>query len=219
MSVKLAAFFDMDNTLLRVNSGTLWIRWLRERGEISLYETARALGWIVRYKLAILDMEAVAAKAIAAMRGQSELELVEKTQLFFDALIKSEVSPKAIEAIERHRADGHVIAILSTSTPYVVERLAKQLGIEHSICTRINVAGDGRFDGTHRKPMCYGPGKVHWAEAFAKEYDVDLARSFFYTDSYTDLPMLERVGIARVVNPDTRLRRHAKRVGWTVDEW
>jgi HAD superfamily hydrolase (TIGR01490 family) len=217
--VKLAAFFDMDNTIIRVNSGTLWIRWLRERGEISLYETARALGWIARYKLAMLDMEAVAAKVIATMRGQSEDELVGKTQIFFDTLIASEVAPKAIEAIERHRAEGHVVAILSTSTPYVVERLAAQLGIEHAICTRINVAEDGRFDGTHRKPMCYGAGKVHWAEAFAREHDVDLGRSFFYTDSYTDLPMLERVGVARVVNPDTRLKRHARRVGWTVDEW
>jgi phosphoserine phosphatase len=60
---------------------------------------------------------------------------------------------------------------------------------------------------------------VHWAEAFAREHAVDLAKSFFYTDSYTDLPMLERVGIQRVVNPDTRLKRHAKRVGWQVDEW
>jgi phosphoserine phosphatase len=67
--------------------------------------------------------------------------------------------------------------------------------------------------------MCYGAGKVHWAEEFARAHDVDLAKSFFYTDSYTDLPMLERVGVARVVNPDTRLKRHAKRVGWHVDEW
>lgn len=213
-----AAFFDMDRTLIRCNSGTLWIRWLRERGEISLYETVRALAWIAQYKLALLDMEAVATKVIASMRGQVERELIDKTRVFFDGLIASEVAPKALEAIERHRADGHVIAILSTSTPYVVEPLAQQLGIEHVICTRINVA-DGKFDGTHRRPMCYGPGKVHWAEAFAREHDVDLAQSFFYTDSYTDLPMLERVGIARVVNPDTRLRRHAKRVGWQVDEW
>ena len=186
-----AAFFDMDRTLIRVNSGTLWIRWLRSRGEISLYETVRGLGWIAQYKLALLDMESVATKVIASMRGQAEEELVRKAREFFDGLIAGEVAPKA---------------------------LAAHLGIEYAICTRINVAG-GRFDGTHQAPMCYGAGMVHWAEAFAREHDVDLAKSFFYTDSYTDLPMLERVGIARVVNPDTRLKRHAKRVGWQVDEW
>jgi len=208
----------MDLTLIRVNSGTLWIRWLRERGEISLYEMMRALAWIAQYKLSLLDMEAVATKVIASMRGQAERELIDKAREFFDGLIASEVAPKGLAAIEQHRKEGHVVAILSSSTPYVVEPLAQHLGIEHAICTRMNIA-DGCFDGTHRKPTCYGAGKVHWAEAFAREHDVDLAKSFFYTDSYTDLPMLERVGVARVVNPDTRLRRHAKRVGWEVDEW
>jgi HAD superfamily hydrolase (TIGR01490 family) len=216
--VTAAAFFDMDRTLIRVNSGTLWIRWLRERGELSWYETARGLMWIAQYKLALLDMESVATRASALMRGQLESELLDKTQLFFDSLIASAVAPKGIEAIAQHRKDGHEVAILSSSTPYVVERLAAQLGVEHSICTHMNVA-DGIFDGTHRKPACYGPGKLHWAEAWAREHDVDLSRSFFYTDSYTDLPMLERVGVARVINPDTRLRRHAKRVGWAIDEW
>lgn len=213
-----AAFFDMDNTLLRCNSGTLWLRWLRERGEISLVELARGLGWLAQYKLSVLDMEAVTTKVVAGLRGQSEAELVQKCREFFEAWIRAQVAPKAEEALARHRAEGHVIAILSTSTPYVVEPLARHLGIEHTICTRMNVA-DGRFDGTHVRPACYGAGKVHWAEVFAREHGVDLGRSFFYTDSYSDLPMLERVGMARVVNPDTRLRRHARRVGWQIDEW
>jgi HAD superfamily hydrolase (TIGR01490 family) len=213
-----AAFFDMDRTLLRCNSGTLWIRWQREHGEMSLYQTARALAWLAQYKLAVLDMEAVAAKGAASMRGQSEAELAKKCSVFFAEWIQREVAPKAAEAIERHRRDGHVVAILSSSTPYVVEPLARHLNIEHAICTRLNVS-DGKFDGTHRAPACYGAGKVHWAEEFARSAGVDLGASFFYTDSYSDLPMLERVGSARVINPDPRLRRHAKRVGWDVDEW
>jgi HAD superfamily hydrolase (TIGR01490 family) len=213
-----AAFFDMDNTVIRCNSGTLWIRWLRKRREISLYETMRALSWIAQYKLSVLDMEAVTTKVIASMRGQSEAELAAKCREFFQAWIESEVAPKATQAIARHREQGHVIALLSTSTPYVVEPLARRLGIEHAICTRVNIA-DGKFDGTHVRPVCYAAGKVHWAEEFARRKGVDLARSYFYTDSYSDLPMLERVGTACVVNPDPRLRRHAKRVGWRVDEW
>jgi HAD superfamily hydrolase (TIGR01490 family) len=208
----------MDRTLLRVNTGTLWIRWQREHGAMSLYQMARAVTWLAQYKLSVLDMEAVVTKAIASMRGQPERELADSARAFFDQWVVSEVAPKALAAIDKHRADGHVVAILSSSTPYVVEPLARHLGIEHALCTRMNIA-DGCFDGTHKKPACYGAGKVHWAEQFAREQDVDLARSFFYTDSYTDLPMLERVGVARVVNPDTRLKRHARRVGWQVDEW
>jgi len=213
-----AAFFDMDRTLLRVNSGTLYIRWLRKNGEISLVRMMQALGWIAQYKLSILDMEAVVEKGALEYAGQSESELYDKCRVFFDELISSQVAPKAREAIAQHKRDGHLLAILSSSTPYVVEPLAKHVGIEHVLCTRLAVR-EGRFDGTHVRPACYGVGKVHWAEDFAQKHDVDLARSFFYTDSYSDLPMLERVGVQRIINPDTRLRRHARKAGWPVDEW
>jgi HAD superfamily hydrolase (TIGR01490 family) len=196
----------------------MWIKWLRQRGEISRYRQLRALGWIAQYKLAILDMESVTARVIAEMKGDDESEMRKKCLEFTEREVLEHVAPKAREALDQHRKEGHVVAILSTSTPYVTEPLAKHLGIEHVICTRLGVA-DGKFDGTHIRPACYGPGKVHWAERFAREHDVDLAKSFFYTDSYSDLPMLQRVGVAKVVNPDTRLRRHARRVGWPVEAW
>jgi HAD superfamily hydrolase (TIGR01490 family) len=213
-----AAFFDMDRTLVRANTGTLYIKWLRARGEISRLGALQALGWMAQYKLAILDMEAVITKATLSIAGQGEREMVDKCLEFFRGHVASEVAPKALEAIEAHRRQGHLVAILSSSTPYVTEPLARHLGIEHVLCTRLSIR-DGRFDGTHVRPACYGAGKVHWAEAFAREHHVDLARSFFYTDSYSDLPMLERVGVRRVVNPDPRLKRHARKLRWTVEEW
>ncbi|HEX4459848.1 MAG TPA: HAD family hydrolase [Polyangia bacterium] len=213
-----AAFFDMDHTLLQCNTASLWLRWLREHKEISLYRTLRAIGWLMQYKLSVLDMESVTERAIAEMAGQSEDELVAKTRVFFTAQVLTAVAPKAVAAVQRHRDEGHVMAILSSSTPYMVEPLAAHLGIEHAICTRLNVS-DGKFAGTHVRPACYGEGKVHWAEEFASANGVDLGRSYFYTDSYSDLPMLQRVGMARVVNPDARLKRHARRVGWDVDLW
>ena len=75
---------------------------------------------------------------------------------------------------------------------------------------------DGRFTGEAVRPVCYGAGKIYWAERFAQRHGIDLERSYFYTDSITDLPVLERVGEPRVVNPDPRLRRAAVRRGWPV---
>ncbi len=216
--MKAAAFFDMDRTLLRCNSGTMWIQWLRRRGEISRYRQLRALGWIAQYKLSILDMEAVTARVIAEMAGDSEDEMRDKCLAFTETVVLPSVAPKARAALDRHRREGHVVAILSTSTPYVTEPLARHLGIEHVLCTRLGVR-DGKFDGTHVRPACYGAGKRYWAEQFARAHEIDLSQSYFYTDSYTDLPMLEAVGIAKVINPDARLKRHARRVGWEVDEW
>jgi HAD superfamily hydrolase (TIGR01490 family) len=214
-----AAFFDMDRTLLRCNSGTLWIKYLRRRGEISRLKMLQALGWIAQYKLAILDMESVTGRVTATMAGERERDIVEKCLAFTETEILSQVAPAARERIAWHRARGHVIAILSSSTPYVTEPLARHLDIPHVLCTRLHVDGAGRFIGTHVRPACYGAGKVHWAEEFARREGVDLDASFFYTDSFSDLPMLERVGVRRVINPDTRLRRHARRVGWSVEEW
>lgn len=213
-----AAFFDMDLTLIRINTGTQWIKFLRRRGEMTRWRMLQAMGWLAQYKLAVLDMEAVTTKVIRELAGQPEQEMVDKCLGFTRDVVLPEIAPKGLAALEEHRRQGHVVAILSSSTPYVTEPLAKHLGIEHVLCTRLSVKG-GKFVGTHVRPACYGRGKVHWAEAFARERSIDLDKSFFYTDSYSDLPMLERVGEKRVVNPDTRLRRHARRLGWAVDEW
>jgi putative phosphoserine phosphatase/1-acylglycerol-3-phosphate O-acyltransferase len=76
---------------------------------------------------------------------------------------------------------------------------------------------NGVFTGRIIEPLCYAAGKVYWAEAYAHEQGVDLDRSFFYTDSISDMPMLQRVGCPVVVNPDYRLRRYARRQGWPVE--
>lgn len=213
-----AAFFDMDGTLLRANTGALWIRWLYARGELGLVQAVRALAWVAQYKVAALDMEAVTRKVTASMRGQSEQELRAKSLDFFRVRVVPLIAARGLDALAFHRREGHSVAILSSSTPYLTQPLAEHLGIEHVLCTRLEVH-QGHFLGTYVQPACYGDGKVHWAESFALERGIDLASSYFYTDSYSDLPMLKRVGAKRVVNPDRRLGRHARQLGWPVEEW
>ena len=95
--------------------------------------------------------------------------------------------------------------------------VAKGVGIDHTLCSRLEVA-DGRFTGK-LTTMCFGSYKVSLAEAFAAQHGVDLARSTFYSDSFNDLPLLARVGVAVAVNPDLRLWRHARRSGWRIEQW
>src|SRR3954453_13735571 len=139
--MKTAAFFDLDRTLVRCNSGTLWVKWMRQRGEITRWGQLRALGWIAQYKLALIDMESVVTRVIAEMKGDDEGELREKCLEFTRTQVLDHVTPQAPAALERHRKDDHVIAILSTGSPYVTEPVAKHLGIEHVLCTRFGVAG------------------------------------------------------------------------------
>ena len=214
---RVAAFFDMDRTLLACNSGERWVRFLRRRREISLYRTLRAVGWLLEYRMGVLDFARISERVVAAMHGDEEAAMWEKCTEFLQELLPT-ITPAARAAVAHHRAEGHVLAILSSSTPYVTEQLARELDIPHVLCTRLHVEA-GRFTGRVHRPVCFGRGKIYWAERFAAEQAIDLGQSFFYSDSYTDLPMLARAGKPVVVNPDPRLLRHARRTGWPIERW
>ena len=92
------------------------------------------------------------------------------------------------------------------------------LGISSVICTRPEVV-DGRFTGRIVEPICHGRGKLYWAQQFCAQEGIDLAKSYFYTDSIRDLPTLEAVGHPRPVNPDRPLLREARQRGWPVQRF
>jgi HAD superfamily hydrolase (TIGR01490 family) len=215
---RIAAFFDVDRTVLRVNSGTLWMKYLRRRGEIGRLELARAGVWALLYKLAVLDMDTLARRLVADLAGQSVDEMHAKADAWWHEEVRATIAPLALAAIDTHRKRGELCVLLTGGTQFVAEPLMRELGLDAALCSRIESV-DGRFTGKLIEPLCFGHGKIHWAERWASEQDVDLARSSFYTDSYTDLPMLERVGTPVVVNPDVRLGRLARRRGWPIHHW
>jgi len=218
MAARVAAFFDLDRTLLRCNSGTRWLRFLRERGEVSTWTMLRSVVWLAKYNLAILDMETLATRLVADLTRDSEPEMRDKAANFWERDVRPELSPTGLGVLTEHRAKEHVIVLLSSTTQFVAEPVAAHLGVDHILCTRLHVES-GRFLGTCDRPTCYGEGKVFHAERFAAAHAIDLAQSYFYTDSYSDLPMLLKVGAPRAVNPDRRLRRHARRRGWPILSW
>jgi HAD superfamily hydrolase (TIGR01490 family) len=215
---RVAAFFDVDRTLVSVNTARLFLRDLRRRGEISFLRALRALGWMAKYHLSLIDLQIIAANIAEQMRGKSETEFAEQCRRWVEKEVLPLVTPGALRQIERHKAQGHVLAVLSSSPTYVTRPLAETLGIDEVLSTTFEVA-DGQFTGRLVGPACVGPGKIHWAESLGQRHDVDFAKSWFYTDSYTDLPMLERVGNPSIVNPDPRLRAAAKKRGWPVQDW
>lgn len=214
---KRAAFFDMDKTVLLIDSAMSWMKFLRRRGEASSFELARAVYWSLLYKLALLDMDALAERLVADLKGQSERDMLDKCRIWHAVDVAGQVAPKARTAIAEHRAAGDVIVLLTASTQYAAEVVSDNLDIPHTLCSRLEVA-DGQFTGRLAQ-LCFGRHKVTLAEAFAEQHDIDLDRSSFYSDSYNDLPMLQRVGTAVAINPDRRLLQHARRAGWQIDWW
>jgi HAD superfamily hydrolase (TIGR01490 family) len=212
---RVGAFFDMDKTLIAENSGSLYMKYRYERGEVDGWELAKGLVAYLRYKAGVLDIRAFTQQAMLEFRGQSERKLLREARDFVHQLVLPTVYPEAIDTIRWHQEQGHVVAIVSGATKFVVRPLAEALGIRHYLYTRLEVE-HGRFTGRVIDPICFEEGKIYWLQQFIDERGVDLARSWFYTDSITDLPLMDLVGHAVAVNPDPFLFRAARRRGWPV---
>jgi HAD superfamily hydrolase (TIGR01490 family) len=211
----VAALFDIDGTLIARNSAPLYMKHLRNTGRARRRDMARTLYYLARYKLGLLDVERAVAVSLGWIRGRDEAAIRADCEEWYARTIRPYVYPAMAATVAEHRGAGHLPVILTSATRYLAEPLAADLGIHYVLVTQLTVR-DGRFTGEAVRPVCYGAGKTYWAERFAATHGIDLGRSYFYTDSITDLPVLERVGEPRVVNPDPRLRRAAQRRGWPV---
>jgi len=211
-----AALFDLDKTLLDASSGQLYASYLYRHGQMSRSELARVVWWGILSGLGLLDMRDLIPKLLSQAAGDDEREMRRLCDRWFIEDVVPHLTERGSRQVDHHRAKGHVLALVSASTQYVVEPMAAYLGFPGQfVCTHLE-SENGVLTGKVIPPPCYGPGKVVWAERFAAERDVDLSASYFYTDSVSDLPLLERVGHPVAVNPDPRLRRLAQKRGWPI---
>jgi len=212
----VAAFFDVDYTVLNASSSVLYVKYMRRHGRLGRLDMLRVGWYVILYRTAMADFARVIAQVARTAAGESEPETRAFCDRWFHEVVVGHVSEGARRRIARHRAQGHRPVLLSAATQYVNRPLAEHLGLgDDFLCTRLE-AEDGVLTGRLIEPACYGAGKVHWAKQFAAEQGIDLNASYFYTDSYSDLPMLRAVGHPMAVNPDARLRRHAQRAGWPL---
>jgi HAD superfamily hydrolase (TIGR01490 family) len=218
MAARRAALFDMDRTLVRVDTATLYIRFQRKKGHATLRDVARVAWWMLTYTFGVMDAESVAAKALESFKGKKETWLRETCEELFSEFILGHVADAGRRAVARHREAGDFVAIVTGATPYVALPLARELGIEHVIATHLEIE-DGMFTGKVLPPMSYGRGKVELAERLGQEHGFSLDEATFYSDSITDLPLLEKVQTPIVINPDSRLRRIARKRNWRIEEW
>lgn len=214
----IAALFDLDLTLLSVNSAKVWLRHMWKEGEIGIKDLLRSIGWLVQYRLAVLDLGDAMRKALEDLQGLNEAEMRLRVEAWYKTEISHLFYKEALELIESHRSQGHRLFLATGSSPYISEMVVEQLDLEGFVCTRLEVE-DGLFTGRPIDPICYAEGKLHWAEQLALDEGLDLTRSYFYTDSYTDLPLLRAVGHPVAANPDPRLRRLALREGIPIRDF
>ena len=142
----IAAFFDVDGTLIAKNSGPLYMKFLRSRGEIRRRDALRTIYLYLRYRMNLLDIDRAVEQSSNWIRGRSEADIAAHCRIWYRDMVRQYLVPEMIRRVEHHKAEGHVVAILSSTTNYLADPLAEELGIEHLLVSHL-VVKDGRFTG------------------------------------------------------------------------
>ena len=212
---KVAAFFDVDRTLLAGFSAVGFLKDRFANDGFSLANMIEAARGTLRFGMNQTSFPSFLEETSTNLIGMTEQELLEEGERVFAQQLVTDIYPESRALVEAHQKQGHTVAIVSSATHFQIDALARELGIEHVLCTELEFE-KGRFTGKVTRPACWQEGKARAARDFSERSDVDLSQSYFYTDSVTDVPVLEVVGHPRVVRPDRLLRREAVRRGWPI---
>jgi len=213
-----ASFFDVDGTLVRTNllHPTVFYLVNQPNPLRSLGSLARAAIGGPRMALAeMLDRRRFNELLFAAYEGISQDRLLILADEAFDTVMKRALFPGARDLVERCRAEGHAVVLVSGALDFLMDRLATHLGAAATIANRLEIK-DGYATGKLLRPIVAGPEKARLVREWAVANGHDLADCFAYSDSYSDVPMLSVVGHPCVVNPDLRLSKLARTYAWPV---
>ena len=215
-----AAFFDLDKTILAKSSSFAFARPFYKEGLIGRSDVVRSAYAQFVYLASGADhdqmetMREYMSKLVTGWNAEQVQTIVGET---LDDIVDPMVYQEAVELIEEHKAAGRDVIIISSSGTDIVEPIGARLGVDLAIGTQVAIE-DGEYTGEILF-YAYGEGKADAMRSLAEERGYDLAESYAYSDSHTDLPMLDLVGHPVAVNPDTELRRIAVERDWPIRDF
>nr|WP_297430145.1 HAD family hydrolase [uncultured Actinotalea sp.] len=212
-----AAFFDLDKTIIATSSSAAFARPFHSGGLLTRRAALRAAFAHATFLLGHAD-EATTERLRRSLSTMVTGWDVATVSAIVSETVRESIEPtvyaEALDLIAEHHAAGRDVVIVSASSSQIVEPVAAMLGADHVVASQMEVR-DGRYTGAITS-YAYGPAKAEAVRDLARREGYDLAASYAYSDSVTDLPLLEVVGHAAVVNPDRALRRLAAERGWTA---
>jgi putative phosphoserine phosphatase/1-acylglycerol-3-phosphate O-acyltransferase len=209
------ACFDYDGTLIGGYSASVFYEHRIRTLDIGPLELARTLLMSARGINTEADFERLLALSIGAWRGREETELEELGEKLFKAAIAARLHLEPWELLDAHRQMGHTLVLASSATRFQVEPMARELEVDHVLCTSVEVH-DGRLTGRAAGRPMWGEAKALGLEGLAAEHGMDLDSSFAYTNGEEDEPLLSAVGNPVAVEPSRALDRIAEERGWPV---
>ncbi|WP_043528825.1 HAD family hydrolase [Litchfieldella xinjiangensis] len=210
------AIFDLDNTLISIDSDHAWGEFLLEQGAVDPVSFREANERFMRdYEAGTLDIHAFLEVALKPLAENSPEQLSAWHQQFMASKIEPHILPKAEELLARHRTRGDTLLIVTATNRFITAPIAARLGVDHLIAVEPESV-DGRYTGRVSGVPSYREGKITRVESWLENSDFTLDDAWFYSDSHNDLPLLECVDHPVAVDPDPTLRQVAEARGWKI---
>lgn len=210
------ALFDLDNTLIAGDSDHLWGEFLVAEALVdSTHYRAENDRFYEDYKAGVLDVNAYLAFVLEPLTRFSLDELEQLHQRFMAGYIEPVMLPQATRLLDWHRQQGHRLMIVTATNDFITAPIAERLGVTELIAP-IAERVDDRYTGQVVGIPSFREGKVVRLEQWLAEHNENLTGSYFYSDSFNDLPLLERVDNPVAVDPDDTLRAQAQAQGWSI---
>lgn len=210
------AIFDLDNTLLSIDSDHAWGEFLLEQGAVDpiAYREANER-FMADYNAGTLDMAAFLEVALKPLADNTPEQLTAWHQQFMASKIEPNILPKAEELLARHRTKGDTLLIITATNRFITAPIAERLGVDDIIAVEPEIL-DGRYTGRVSGVPSYREGKVTRLKQWLEDQELTMDGAWFYSDSHNDLPLLEQVEHPVVVDPDDTLRQIAEERNWRI---
>jgi HAD superfamily hydrolase (TIGR01490 family) len=214
------ALFDLDHTLLPLDSDYEWGQFLVRVGAVDADGFAkRNAAFYAQYEAGTLDPVEYLEFALGTLAQFPRAQLDDWHRAFMEEVIQPAILPVARDLVKRHQDANDLVAIITATNSFVTTPIAAAFGVPHLIAAEPELNAAGEITGRLRGIPTSGPGKVihtrQWLESHGKTLD-SFTRSYFYSDSQNDIPLLSAVTHPIATNPNALLKAHAQAHGWPI---
>ncbi len=223
MTPTRVALFDLDHTLLPIDSDHAWGEYTIQKGWVDPVAFKRQNdAFYAQYQDGTLDVREYVRFATAAICRQGATDSIAAHADFMRAVVQNAIKPQALELVRQHQAAGDAVAIVTATNEFVTRPIAQAFGVTELIAVELErddrTGGTGWFTGAIRGVPSFRDGKVTRVEQWlqARGLGWDTVHTTFYSDSMNDLPLLEKATVPVATNPDARLRALAQERGWRI---
>jgi putative phosphoserine phosphatase / 1-acylglycerol-3-phosphate O-acyltransferase len=207
------AIFDIDGTLVQPATVVQLFDHLRKHKIVSNVQLAKCLVLYLKHRFFYMDIEAAIKLGLQVIEGVE----YEKLYLLMDDIFQQHMQytlvDKVVNKLNEHQQQGDKVVLLTSTNEIIAQIIGEHLNVDAVVAAKAKIV-NGLFTTELIKPVPYGEGKIYWSKMIANEFDCELSEAYFYTDSISDLPLLEIIANPVIVNPDRKLKKIARLRNW-----